>query len=152
MAINHVQTVDGETYLIQVANTVANTTTYAHIGMINTDRSISFTASTDSVEVTDLDNPSAPAPTATNVTGYSVKVDGQGLVDARLQSQIIDWFLSGASKECKLVQTNSGANGGFTLAGKFVITQNQLQGGARKFATGSLTLESDGPVLRTTNT
>lgn len=140
-------TITGDQILIQV-EMVAASGTYAHPCLINTDRGVQWSSNVISELVPDCADPSAPAWNRTEVDGLSATINGSGMYDLASEEDFYDWYTSGASKSVKV---KTGTTGGSTYTGDFKLTEFGVTGARKTRATASITLVSDGPIVRAAN-
>ena len=140
-------TITGEQILVKI-EMVASSGTYAHPCLINTDRGIQWSSNVISELVPDCADPGAPAWNRTDIDGLSASISGAGMYDLASEADFYDWYTSGVSKNVK-VQT--GTAGGSTFTGAFKLSEFGVTGSRKTRATASITLVSDGPIVRTAN-
>lgn len=140
----------GEHILCKVSMDGGNS--YVHPALINSTRGITFTTSTNSDEITDQTNLSAPAKTVRYAKSVDTKIDGAGTLDANSVLIYTQWAASGAAYPVKLV-TNFGPTANsvsMTVTGPYMLTSFQITGDFAKSATCTLTLEQADIVTVTT--
>ncbi|WP_334185086.1 phage tail tube protein [Novosphingobium sp.] len=108
--------------------------------VINTTRGISFSTSTETDELIDLADQSAPAQTIRRVKSTDTKIDGSGMLDHADVPEWIEWSLSGKIRNVQAIVGN------VIVEGPFVLTSFAITGDRLKSATCDLTLEQAGAV------
>jgi predicted secreted protein len=129
----------GEQLLIQIGNG-ASPEVFTAPNLINTTRGISFSTSTESDELIDLANQSAPAQTIRRVKSTDVKIDGAGMIHKADVYEWIDWANGGNIKNVKVT------DGSWVGTGPFVLTSFQISGERRKSSECQITLEQAGAI------
>ncbi|MBB4859466.1 hypothetical protein HNO88_002795 [Novosphingobium chloroacetimidivorans] len=137
--MSYIIPVMGETILVKVGNG-ASPEVFSAPTLINTSRSISFSTSTETDQLIDLDDQSAPAQTVRRVTSTDCKIDGEGMINRGDVFEWLDWAQSGKIKNCQIT------DGTVLVEGPFVLSSFQFGGERLKSATGQLTLEQAGAV------
>ena len=145
-----VTTIKGEGVFIQIGNG-ATPEVFSHPCLINAERGIVFSSNVTSEGVVDCADADAPAWVETDVDDLVATITGSGKLHLPDQDDYFDWWKSGASKNVKVVDNTTGANGGQTFAGAFKLTQFEKTGARRQRVTASITLVSTGAVTRTAN-
>lgn len=105
--------------------------------LLNSKRGFKFSASTETDEVADLSNPSAPATTYRTVSATDLTFDGEGKIDIDEIPAILEWIQSGEAKNVKL--TGIGA----TLTGPVFCTSLTVNAEHYKLADVSLSFEQE---------
>lgn len=118
--------------------------TYVASCMINTDRSFTLQAETQSQFIPDCDDPDAPAWRIVDKTGHSATVTGSGIIHRDDMALFDEWVLAEASKECMI---EVGGVGGRSYTGQFHCTSLEWTGSGKETATCSITLEQTGPLV-----
>lgn len=147
MTTNYVNHVAGEQLLVKVS--FDGGSTYSAPALINTTRGITYTLATNSDEVVDANNPSAPAKTVRSAKSTDVKIDGAGMMDANSLVAWTQFAANGVALPVKFVETyaNATANS-LTTTGTFFLTSFQKTGQRAQKATCAITLEqADGTTL-----
>ena len=147
--LTYPEVVSGSQLLIQIGDG-ADPEVFAHRCMINTTRSISFTASmiNDNIPPCDEDHADDPAWTSSEVDTISCAIEGAGFFDAIGDDFFFDWMSSGAAKNIKFKVNKPGAS---TYTGAFRCSNFAISGDRKSKATNTISLVNDGPVTRTTN-
>lgn len=144
--------VSGSKLLVQIGNGATPTEVFTHRCMINTSRSINFTASmiTDNIPpCPGGEDDDAPAWTSSETDTLSCAIEGSGYFDAADDDFFFDWVTSGEGKNSKFKVNKVGAS---TYTGKFKCTNFAITGAGKGKTTATISLINDGPVTRTTNT
>lgn len=143
-----VSSIRGTKLLIKVSDGGSPTPVFAHPCMINSDRGISFTASTNDQEVPDCDNPDLMAWAEREKVSLSAQISGNGILHTKDISFFSDWLQSPDSIAVRVEFDGVDEDdGGGWWAGNFHCTGFDANGGRGKKAEGSITLISDGPVV-----
>lgn len=145
-----VSPVNGETLLIQIGDG-GSPETFAHKCLVNTTRGWSLSAQVSEADIADCATPSNPAYKRRVVKSVSLDINGAGIYDAASAKFFADWLLSGAAKNIRVNQTNTGANGGFYMSCAAVLTKCDASGDARDTVTASISIQSSGAVTSTAN-
>lgn len=140
-------TITGEQILIQIGDG-ADPEVFAHPCLINTDRGIQWSSNVISELVPDCADPGAPAWNRTDIDGLSASISGSGMYDLSSEADFYEWYTTGVSKNVKV---KTGTTGGSTYTGLFKLSEFGVTGSRKTRATASVTLVSDGPVVRTAN-
>lgn len=150
MADQFVASVAGELLVVEFGNG-ASPEVFTPVCTINTSRSVDFSASATATELADCTNPSNPAQTVRQIKSTDSKISGAGVADGPSILALMQWFVTGTSKNIKLVQNISGASGGWTATGPYVCTSLQVSGTRGEMQTFSITLEQNGSPTITAN-
>jgi predicted secreted protein len=129
----------GETIVVKISNG-ASPAVYTHPNVINTTRGITFSTSTETDELIDLADQSAPAQTIRRVRATDCKIDGAGMLSKADVQEWLEWAQSGEIKNIRV------SDGTWQIEGEFVLTSWQISGDRLKSATCQITLEQAGPV------
>ena len=146
----YVQNASGEQLLLQIGNG-GSPEVFTATATINTSRSFSQSAKTSTTELGDTITPSNPAATARQVMSTDSKFDGKGVCDAPSYLVLMQWLKGGLPKNCKIVLNRTGAAGGFTVTGPYVITSLSLDGNARESLNFSASFEQANDITITAN-
>lgn len=147
----NVNNAPGEQLIIQQGNG-ATPEVFTALCTINTTRSLDLTANATSALLADCVTPSNPAITARQVASVDMKFTGAGVADAVSAQALMSTFLAGATKNYKIVQNRTGAQGGFTFSLPMVITNMQLSGDRGNVAqTFTATFEAAGAITYAPN-
>lgn len=130
----------GEKILVKLGDGQA-TETFAHPSFINTSRSVSVSTNTESDELVDLADQSAPAQIVRRVKSVDFKVDGAGMINKADVKEWLDWA-TGTTFTVRNIQVTDGEN--WVIEGPFVLTSFQISGERTKSSTCQLTLEQAG--------
>lgn len=135
-------TLSGTQLLIKVGN-AASPEVFTHPCLINAERGIQFSSSTQDVIVPDCTNPDDPAWREIEKDGLSATITGAGIMDNVLATiQTYDTWHRGQTT--KNVQVWLGSIGKWV--GAFKLTEIAFTGERGNKVLVSLTLESDGSV------
>lgn len=127
----------GEQLLVQIGDG-SSPEKYTAPNLINTTRGISLSTSTETEELIDLADQSAPATTVRYVKSVDLKIDGAGMVHKSDVLTWLNWAKSGAVKNAKVT------DGTWTITGAFVLTDFKISGERRKASECQITLEAAG--------
>jgi predicted secreted protein len=140
--MSYIVPVLGETILVKIGSG-ASPEVFATPTLINTSRSISFATSTETDQLIDLENQSAPAQTVRRVTSTDCKIDGEGMVNKGDVHEWLEWAQGGLIKNLQITDST------WTVEGPFVLTSFQITGERLKSSTCQITLEQAGAVTVT---
>lgn len=133
----------GHSVLVQIET--ATPGTYAHSALINGSRAFSFTTETDTDEIIDLADQSAPAITTRRVRATDFKIDGEGKLNAADLKEWIDRWDAGAPINVKAVCDDT------TVTVPMIITSMSVSGDRTEMVGFSVTLEQAGaPTITAT--
>ena len=139
----NVQNAPGEQLVLQLGNG-ATPEVFTASCTINTTRALDLSASASTTELADCVTPSNPAVVVRQIKSTDIKFTGAGIADAPSILAIVQWLQSGASKNVKVIQNRTGAQGGFTVTGAMVITAMNLAGMRGDMQTFTATFEGNG--------
>lgn len=117
---------------------------FQHPCMINLTRSISFEASMNEDEVFDCDNPDNPATVFAFKKSNKFTVEGTGKLDAASLAFWLAFQASPNSYAAEIVWNVPGASGGQTVTCNLACSKFESSGEPAMYATGSVSLQSDG--------
>jgi hypothetical protein len=137
-----IQPLLGAQLVIQIGNG-ATPEVFAAPTVINTTRGISFTTSTESDELIDLADQTAPAQMTRRVKSVDTKIDGAGMLH---KPDAITWLQWAAKPTIKNVKVTDGI---WVITGPYILTSFQITGERVKSSECSMTLEQAGPVTIT---
>lgn len=140
--MSRIMPVMGETIIVKIGNG-ATPEVFSAPTLINTSRSLSFTASTETDTLVDLADQSAPAVTVRTVTSTDFKVDGEGMVNKGDVYEYLAWVQSGEARNVQII------DGTFKIEGPVVLTSFQVTGERVKASTCQITLEQAGEMTVT---
>lgn len=147
-----VKTMTGEQLLVQIGDGATPTEAFAHDCLINTERGISWSASTVDTPVPDCDDPGAPAWITRDKSDVSGTVSGSGLLHTSSIEAWFDWIKSEDAKNCRILTNGvTGANGGGYWSGAFHLTEFAITGNRKELVTVSVTLALTGAATWTDN-
>lgn len=146
MTATYVAAAAGETLLVEVET--ATPGTYAAPLTINLARSLELSATAEKSVIPRTDNPSAPGKTVAVITSVDWKASGAGTVNLGDDVTYATWLLSGAPKNVRISNANTG---GMVLIGAAVLTTFSMNSdGIGKKVQGSIALEgADIPAVTT---
>lgn len=119
---------------------------------INAERGITFTAGTNDQEVIDCADLEAIAWVLREKTNLSAAITGSGTVNTPDIEDFYDWLVSPESKNCKVILDVPSADGGVIFSGKFHMTEFSVTGNKGEKMQASISLSSDGEIVKTANT
>ena len=118
---------------------------------INAERGITFTAGVNDQEVIDCADLEAVAWVLREKTNLSAAITGSGTVNTPDIETFYDWLTDENSWNVKVILDVPSADGGVIFTGKFHLTEFSLTGNRGEKGQSSLSLSSDGAVLKTEN-
>lgn len=140
MTDTYVDTLSGENILVQIGDG-ATPETFAHDCMINGSRSLSMTASTKDQAIPNCTDPSAPDKTVRTVDAKDSQISGEGKLH---NSSTLAWL----NRVGTAVNVRVRSAGIWRVSGSYILTQFDLTGPVREFATASVTLvQADAPTI-----
>lgn len=119
----------------------AGASTYTPIGMINTSRGVKFTKNTDSEELIDYNDQSAPATISRKARSADVTIDGAGMVHRDDVRYFWDSFQDSDPMD---LQFTDGTN---IITGPFILTSFTQQGERTKTVECQFAFEVAGPYV-----
>jgi len=119
--------IEGEKLLIQIGDG-ADPEVFTHPCLINTTRGVTYTTNLTDTEVADCADQSLPAKIVRKAKSIDFTPSGAGKVDKASVWFYIQWWASGGAKNAKIVQNETGVNGGFTGTGQLLLKQFELKG------------------------
>jgi hypothetical protein len=135
----------GHQVLVKIGDGASPTEAFAHPALINTSRSITISTNTETDELIDIADQSAPAAIHRRVRSTDLKVDGAGMIHSADLHEWLEWSLSGEVKNCKVDTSTS------TITVPMVLTQFQVSAERVKTAECQITLEQASPPTLTAN-
>lgn len=142
---NRIKPLFGEKIIILVGDGASPTEVFTAPAMINTSRGLTFSTSTESDELIDLNNQSAPASMVRRVKSVDLKLDGAGMVHADDVKTWLDWAAAGTIKNVKIQDA-----GKWSITVPMVLTNFQISGDRVKSSECQITLEqADVPTIGT---
>ncbi|MYL98407.1 hypothetical protein GR702_11595 [Novosphingobium sp. FGD1] len=130
----------GERLLIKIGNG-ATPEVFEHPTLINTSRSVSISTTTETDQLVDLADMSAPATTVRRVTSTDFKIDGEGLINKGDVLDWMEWIKSGEHRNLQIT------DGDWMVEGPFLLTAFQITGERAKSSTCQITLEQADEVV-----
>lgn len=136
--------VSGSKLLLQIGDG-ADPEVFATRCMINTTRSISFSATmiNDNIPPCDEEHADDPAWTSSEVDVISCAIEGSGFLDAGDVDFFFNWLSSGAAKNIKFKVNKTGSS---VFTGAFKLSNFAITGERKNKATCTISLVNDGPV------
>lgn len=119
--------IEGEKLLIQIGDG-ADPEVFTHPCLVNTTRGFAFTTNVTETEVADCITPSNPAKIVRKAKSIDFTITGAGKVDKTSVYAYVQWWLAATAKNAKVVQNDTGANGGFTGTGTLILKDFSLKG------------------------
>lgn len=113
-------------------------------------KSVKFQAQSSDTVVPDCDDPNLPAFVERNVVSLSCEISGNGVMAMENTALWMGFFMGGVSRPCVVTFPGTGANGGFSITGAFILSDFPLdvdrksEGGR---AQQSITLQNDGAFV-----
>lgn len=137
----------GSSLFIMVGDGATPTEAFAHPCLINSQRSIQFTAETAETNVPDCDDPEAIAWIEREKRALSAQISGEGSLHTPDAEIYFDWVKDEDPKNVRAKMNGvTGANGGGYMAGAFHLTAFELSGTRGEKVNCSITLLSSGAV------
>lgn len=112
----------GNLITLGLGTVVGNAVTYANTVSINTSRSLKIEAETETGELIELTDMSAPAQIVNSIKSVTWAFDGSGTADANAAQIMTAWITSGQEKQVKVFTPF------LTLTGNAVCTSYQVSG------------------------
>lgn len=136
MTVTYVAAVAGEALLLKVGDG-GGPEVFTAPASINANRDLTISTSEKAVEIPRVDTPSAPAKTVREITAVDWELGFDGICNSGDDKIYVDWAISGAPKNVKLINS---VTGGLTLAGSAVLTQFKISGerGGKVMFSGTL--------------
>jgi predicted secreted protein len=125
---------------------------FAQYCSINAERGITFTATTNDVDIPDCEDPDLLAWVVREKASLSVSVTGSGTLNTPDVEDFFAWFNSPDAKNCKIIVDVAAADGGVTFTGAFHLTEFSLTGNRGEKMQASVSLASDGAITSAANT
>lgn len=116
-----------------------------------TSRSVTYTAKENTFDIPDCDEPDDVMWTESEIMSVRIAVDGSGVLNPLDFDAFFEWWESGESKNCELVLDIDSASGGRILTGPFKLLTMKEDGNDGDKVQISLSLASDGKVVKTNN-
>ena len=139
-----VNSVNGERLLVQIGDGATPTETFAASCLINTERGIQFTSSTNDAVIPDCENPENPAFVERIKDHPTAAINGAGMLHTSSVDEWFAWYLSQDTNNVRVKVDVSAANGGGYWEGAFLLTDFEVTGTRKEKATASITLQSSG--------
>lgn len=140
MTDTYVDTLSGEQILVQLGDG-ASPETFAHDCMINGSRSLSLTAATRDQTIPNCTDPSKPDKVVRDVESTDSQISGEGKLH---NSSTLAWM----QRVGKTVNVRVRSAGVWRVAGAYIVSQFDITGQAREFATAQVTLvQADAPTI-----
>lgn len=131
--------IEGEKLLILIGDG-ASPEVFTHPCLINTTRGITWVTNMTETEVPDCASPATPAKIVRKAKSVDFTVSGAGKVDKTSVFAYIQWLNSAVSKNAKLTQEGTGANGGWIGTGKLLLKDFAVTGDRGDYQEVTLTL------------
>ena len=138
-------TVRGSRVLIQLGDGASPETFAAPCAL--TTKGINLSATTNDQNVPDCDDPDAPTWVERVVAALSAGVPGSGTLAMESLPEWTDWFMSGASKNVRVVVDSAGGINAGYFAMAAVLTTFNIGGNNGELATIEVDIQSDGEVV-----
>lgn len=139
----------GSQLLIKVLTALGPPKVFTAPCSINAEREFALEANINESVGIDCADPEAPGWVDRTVDSLSGTVTGSGRHNAPDWEAWWDWFVSGESKECQVITNLDAADGGDIHTGNFVLSNLSKSGARGGYVESSITLQSDGPIVRT---
>lgn len=112
---------------------------------INAQRGIELTTNVIEDTQIDCDSPDDPAPVTRTADTYSSQITGEGRAHGPDIQFLTAWWKSGEAKNCQVLVDHGGTYE-HTFSGQYLLTTLGFAGERKEKATGSITLQSNGPL------
>lgn len=140
----------GEEYLIALGS--GSPLVYTASVLANADRTIGGKAAVNTADQPRTDTPSAPAQVRRLVKSVDWTLSGSGMMQAGLEVAWAGYLNAGVPLAIQFGPTaHTGAQGGWTGQGSFVLTSFEVTGRQHDYVTVKFTLEQDGTPTFTAN-
>ncbi|PSJ64507.1 phage tail tube protein [Kumtagia ephedrae] len=144
-----IKVMNGEQLLVQIGDGATPTEGFAHDCLINTERGIQFTSTTNDTVVPDCESPELPGWFQRNKDGLSATITGAGKVHTTSLENWWTWYAGDATKNVRVRINVPAADGGGYWQGAFHLTEFQVSGTRKEHADVSVTLMNDGTITWT---
>lgn len=140
MPDTYVSTVSGESILVQIGDG-ADPEVFAHDCLINGARSLNMTANVTEQTVPNCTDPSKPDKTVRRVDSTDSTISGDGKLHS---SSTLTWL----NRIGTVLNIRVRQAGVWRVAGEYILTEFNITGQAREYATASVTLvQADAPTI-----
>jgi predicted secreted protein len=146
-----VKNAKGVKLLLKVGDGGSPTENFATYCSVNAARGITFTAAANEINIPDCADPEKIAWLAREKSSLSVGVTGAGMLNTPDLGAFYDWLTSEDSRNVQMVVDVPGADGGVTFSGAFHLTEFAVTGDVGNRIQVSITLASDGEVVKGVN-
>lgn len=144
-----IKLLNGEQLLVQVGDGQTPTEGFAHDCLINTERGIQFSSSTNDTVAPDCNSPELPGWIVRNKDGLSATITGAGKVHVSSLKAWYAWYAGNDTKNVRTRVNAPSADGGGYWQGAYHCTDFQVTGTRKEHADVSVTLMSSGAVAWT---
>lgn len=151
MSSNPVKNAKGVKLLLKVGDGGSPTENFTTYCSVNAARGITFTAQANEINIPDCSDPEKIAWLAREKTTLSVGVTGAGMLNTPDLDDFFSWWTSEDSRNCQIVVDVPSVDGGAVFAGAFHLTEFAVTGDVGARIQVSLTLASDGEVVKGAN-
>lgn len=117
-----------------------------------TAKSISFDGTENTFDIPDCEDAEAIAWLVSEIQNKRVVVTGSGTLNTPDFDEFYEWWDDGSKVNCQLVIDVPSADGGRILEGGFRLPNFQLVGNRGEKMNVTITVASDGPIVKTNNT
>ena len=140
----------GEKLLVQIGDG-GDPEVFAHDCLINTERGVEYQTQTNEEYLPDCNDLDAIPDRTVEVTGKGVVITGAGTMHSSSWDTWFEWWNSGEAKTVKVKENIPAADGGGTETGSYKLTALSRTGAHKQNVTVSMTLTSDGAIVREVN-
>lgn len=114
-------------------------------------KSVSFDGTEATFDIPNCDDLTAVNWIVSEMQSKRVSFEGSGMLNTPDFDLFYDWWDSGLSSNCQVVLDVPAANGGRILSGAFKIPKFSLTGNKGEKCNVSISVASDGPIVKVNN-
>lgn len=145
--MSYVASLAGETLLVQIGDG-ADPEVFAHDCLINATRGFEVSAEMAVSQVANCSDPSAPHKTIRRTRSTDSRVPFSGMLHATSAKVWLDWAQGGQPKNIQVKQNVTGANGGWTAAGAYLLENFSVSGDPHEEQTcQGVLVQADQPTI-----
>lgn len=124
----YVSSLAGENLLVQIGDGGTPTETFAHDCLLNGQRALETSVEMAVSRVPNCTDPALPDKTIRRAKAVDHKITFSGMLHATSAKAWQDWADSGVAKNVRFKQNVSGANGGWQMAGSWLLENFTVTG------------------------
>lgn len=124
---------------------------FTHYCTINAEREFAVEANVNETVGVDCDDIDAAGWVEREVASKSGTITGQGMMNTPDYPIFWEFFDESTARNCQVVLDVDAADGGSIIEGRFLLTQLSMSGNRGEKMQGSITLQSDGPLVLVPN-